>query len=124
MCAPYTSLFLAGTAQRTDMREKKHVRSTYLTLFGGSFRTAQRTDMRKKSALVFLHLKTSHFFFVAGFSQRTAEGNDGRRQRRQKAMTAEGGRNARFFLPFLPEAHKKKLYMIVRELEFVVVRMY
>ena len=39
------------TAQHTDMMEKKekHMSSTYVTLFGGSFRTAQLTDMRKKS---------------------------------------------------------------------------
>ena len=42
---------------------------------------------------------------------------------RQKATTAEGGRNARFFA-FFARTHTKKLYMIGRELEFVVVRMY
>ena len=108
------SLFLAGLLELHNVliwgeKKRKHVHRTYVTLFGGSFRTAQRTE---KKACAFFCIWRLHIFFVAGFSQRTAEGGQ---------RTAEGGRYARFFCLFCQNAHKKKLHMIVREFEFVVV---
>ena len=95
-----------------DMREKRREARVLHTLFGGSFRTAQRTDMRKRrrARAFFLHFKTSHFF-CGGILDR------------HNAQKKKGG-NTRFFLPFLPEHTQKKLHMIGREFEFVVVRMY
>ena len=63
------------------------MRSAYVTLFGGSFRTAQRTDMRKK--------RSTRVFFItslfSGRSFRTAQRTDMREKR---------GGGARVFLAF------------------------
>ena len=107
-------------------KKGKHVRSAYITLFGGSFRTAQRTDMRKKGERL-------HFFFFAfqdvpffGGSFRTAQLTDMRKKRGARAFflhfktshffcgglfdrhnAQEKKEGMRVFLPFLPECTQK-----------------
>ena len=82
-----------------------HIRHSFWRVFSNCTTYWWKERWGKKSAHVFLHLKMS-LFFVAGFS-------------RQK----EYGTRV-FFCLFCQNAHKKKLYMIFREFEIVVVRMY
>ena len=90
------------------MKKKREARALHLrhSFWRG---TMYWYEGKKGSARVFLHFKTSHFFFGRLLDQHNAQ------EKKEGKLV---------FLPFLAERTQKKLNMIAREFEFVVGRMY